>query len=662
MKAASLIICLMWLVQVSTVQAQPKLPAATPEMFGALPTVADVAISPNGKLIAALQHGDEAAAVAFYQRENLQATPLGFAIGKSKPRSIRWIDDETLLVLVSVTERVTLSSGLKTIEFWRWIAIDPTTKKSKILFGNEGNYYLPDAGSLLASRIGEPKSAVFSRLGFLETGVIGSSSRVANAEKVFLNLIEANLKSGKYRRVATGNANTEQWIVDAAGEPLARVDFDAERQMRRIFRASSGGFTEIAAFNQAEIGGGHRIFGATPSGDALYISVDDGAGMTTLSELDLQTGAIKPGGLAASGHDISSVVYDARKARATGVRYIDDLPRTVFFDSAEQRMQSMLDKALPDATPVVESESDDGQQVIVRAVYTDHPDQYFVFDRAARRLDMIAPTYPAIDGSVYAKKQKFDYQASDGLTVPGYLTAPTGAAMTSMPLIVLPHGGPETRDDQSFDWWSFFYAARGYLVYQPNFRGSDGYGRAFREAGFGEWGRKMQSDISEGVRKLIADGVVDPKRVCIVGASYGGYAALAGATLTPDLYACAVSYSGVSDLPLMLATEREYAPAERFWEKRMGATRFKNTDELIAVSPARQADKARAPILLMHGKDDTIVPLFQSSRMRDALKAAGKAHVYVELKGEDHWLSRSTSRTEMLERSIAFIDEHIGAK
>jgi dipeptidyl aminopeptidase/acylaminoacyl peptidase len=112
----------------------------------------------------------------------------------------------------------------------------------------------------------------------------------------------------------------------------------------------------------------------------------------------------------------------------------------------------------------------------------------------------------------------------------------------------------------------------------------------------------------------------------------------------------------------MLATEREYAPAERFWEKRMGATRFKNTDELIAVSPARQADKARAPILLMHGKDDTIVPLFQSSRMRDALKAAGKAHVYVELKGEDHWLSRSTSRTEMLERSIAFIDEHIGAK
>jgi dipeptidyl aminopeptidase/acylaminoacyl peptidase len=191
-------------------------------------------------------------------------------------------------------------------------------------------------------------------------------------------------------------------------------------------------------------------------------------------------------------------------------------------------------------------------KMIVRAVYSNHPDQFFLFDRTKKSLDMIAASYSALDGKNFGAKERFDYQTSDDLTIHGYLTVPAGVAKSSLPLIVLPHGGPEGRDDMSFDWWTFFYASRGYLVYQPNFRGSDGYGFKFRSAGYGEWGRKMQDDITEGVQKLIAQGIVDPNRICIVGASYGGYAALAGATLTPDLYKCAVSVNGVSDLMGML--------------------------------------------------------------------------------------------------------------
>ena len=170
----------------------------------------------------------------------------------------------------------------------------------------------------------------------------------------------------------------------------------------------------------------------------------------------------------------------------------------------------------------------------------------------------------------------------------------------------------------------------------------------------------MQDDITEGVQRLIADGVVDPNRICIVGASYGGYAALAGATLTPDLYACAVSVNGVSDLPAMLGAEAKDSPlAEDYWEVRIGGSRF-SPDELDAVSPASIADRAGAPILLIHAKDDVVVPMSQSRRMRDALRRAGKAHEYVELKGEDHWLSTGEMRTEMLARSVEFIDRHIG--
>ena len=359
-------------------------------------------------------------------------------------------------------------------------------------------------------------------------------------------------------------------------------------------------------------------------------------------------------------HDIDLVRYDPQRARVTGLQYTDDLPRTWHLDEADRGMQARLSKAIPGAETVIESTSDDGARMIVKAVYSDHPPQWFLFDRNAKTLDLIGSTYPALDGKRIARKEKFDYTAADGVRIPGYLTVPAGATKRAMPLIVLPHGGPEGRDDMAFDWWAFFYAARGYLVYQPNFRGSDGYGYEFRSAGFGEWGRKMQDDVTEGVRKLIADGVVDKDRVCIVGASYGGYAALAGATLTPDLYACAVSVNGVSDLLAMLGEDsRGGGVSLDYWETRIGS-RFRDAKQIEAVSPARIAGQAGAPVLLIHGRDDTVVPFSQSTRMRDALNRAGKPVEFVELQGEDHWLSRGETRTAMLAASVAFIDRQIG--
>jgi dipeptidyl aminopeptidase/acylaminoacyl peptidase len=226
---------------------------------------------------------------------------------------------------------------------------------------------------------------------------------------------------------------------------------------------------------------------------------------------------------------------------------------------------------------------------------------------------------------------------------------------------VLPHGGPEGRDYLGFDWWAQAFASRGYAVFQPNFRGSAGFGKTFRDAGYGEWGRKMQTDVSDGLAELVRRGIVDPKRACIMGASYGGYVALAGVTVQQGLYRCAVSVAGLSDLNAML-----------FWrEQKFGqVNEVTRSDHLFmgvksaadgslkAISPAHLAARSDAPMLLIHGKDDTVVPIDQSLVMKSALQSAGKPVEFVELSAEDHWLSHAPTRTQMLEASLAFVQKY----
>jgi dipeptidyl aminopeptidase/acylaminoacyl peptidase len=217
---------------------------------------------------------------------------------------------------------------------------------------------------------------------------------------------------------------------------------------------------------------------------------------------------------------------------------------------------------------------------------------------------------------------------------------------------VLPHGGPAVLDTQDFDWWAQALAAQGYAVLQPNYRGST-VSVAHRAAGFGEWGRKMQTDLSDGVRYLGEQGTIDPKRVCIVGASYGGYAALAGISLEPGVYRCAVAVAGIADLKRFLV-RRGDSVTQRYWNRFMGVS-GPGDPILKAISPIEHVSAIAGPVLLIHGRDDTVVPYEQSDAMADALKHAGKSFEFVTLKHEDHWLSRSATRLQMLEATVAFL-------
>lgn len=232
-----------------------------------------------------------------------------------------------------------------------------------------------------------------------------------------------------------------------------------------------------------------------------------------------------------------------------------------------------------------------------------------------------------------------------------------GREAKDLPVILLPHGGPSAHDEPVFDWWAQTFASRGYAVFQPNFRGSTNRSDAFRRAGYGQWGRKMQTDLSDGLAELARRGIADPKRACIVGASYGGYAALAGVTLQQGLYRCAVSVAGVADVELMYNTDvYESGNSKMTWKSLREALGDPKTYD--AISPRRFAAKADAPVLLIHGKDDTVVPFKQSQVMADALKDAGKPYEMVVLKHEDHWLSRGETRKEMLSATMRFVQKY----
>lgn len=290
------------------------------------------------------------------------------------------------------------------------------------------------------------------------------------------------------------------------------------------------------------------------------------------------------------------------------------------------------------------------------------PTSYFVYELETAHVSFVASTQPHFVPEDLAPMRVVNYTARDGAQLWGYLTEP--ATPGPHPLVVYPHGGPETRDSYEYDFFVQYLAWRGYAVFQPNFRGSEGSGRSFAMAGYRQWGRRMQDDVTDGVQHLVQAGAVDGDRMCIVGASYGGYAALAGATLTPDLYRCAVSIAGVSDLIAMLSEERSEegrgSAAYAYWTRVMGDPAADRA-ELIAVSPARQARAIRAPVLLIHGEDDWVVPIDQSQRMRRALVEAGRPTDLIEIEDEGHfWGAWSReNRQQLLEATDRFLSQNL---
>ena len=333
-------------------------------------------------------------------------------------------------------------------------------------------------------------------------------------------------------------------------------------------------------------------------------------------------------------------------------------------DQALRESIDVVMASFPDGSVTLDSWSTDRSKILYHVFDGWSVDHWVIHNRTAETLSVLQYARADIPKSAVAGVYSIEYIARDGLTIPAILTVPPGMELSSelnLPTIILPHGGPASYDDIQFDWWAQYFANRGYLILQPNFRGSSGFGAAFQTAGNGEWGKAMQNDITDGVEQMILAGFSDEDRICIMGASYGGYAALAGGAYTPDLYKCIVAVAPVTDLNDMLVEEKRQHGSNHwvvdYWEEAM-ANGEVSRSALQAISPARSAETFQAPVLLIHGKDDTTVRITQSYKMEDALEDAGKSVEFIKLDDGDHWMTRGENRLATLKAIDAFMAKY----
>jgi dipeptidyl aminopeptidase/acylaminoacyl peptidase len=353
------------------------------------------------------------------------------------------------------------------------------------------------------------------------------------------------------------------------------------------------------------------------------------------------------------GFDIDGIVTDREQTRLLGVATTENSSRVHWLDPDMAKLQDAMDKALPGRQASILSMDAKRQRLVVLVGGADRPGSYYFMDADDGRLQRIGHVNIKIGATALNPVRTIRYKARDGLEMSAVLTLPARREAKALPVVVMPHGGPFARDSEEWDWWAQFLAERGYAVIQPNFRGSSGFGTDFANKGEGQWGLAMQDDVNDALAWLGKEGIGDPKRAAIVGASYGGYAALRAAQREGGLYRCAISFAGVSDLDALRKYDSNFLNSGRRsdWLR-------KQAPDLKSVSPLNFPEQFSIPVLLVHGKADQRVPVKQSRQMADRLKQAGKKVTYIEQPLGDHHLSREEDRLGLLKATEAFLAEH----
>ena len=344
------------------------------------------------------------------------------------------------------------------------------------------------------------------------------------------------------------------------------------------------------------------------------------------------------------------VTLDPQTGAPLAVRYVGEHEMVHTFEEAERRRRAWIDERLPETVNLIIDRSEDGRLLLVRSGSDVNPPSLYLVEPDADRLDLVGHEHPGLETRELSTMRPVAYRARDGQKIPAYLTLPRASDRRAA--VVLPHGGPEARDWRTFDALVQFLAAEGYVVLQMNYRGSLGYGAGFAAAGAGQWGGTIHSDITDGARWLIKEGIADPARICIVGASFGGYAALLGAARESQWYACAASFAGVSDL-LALSQYTERLQDAELWRQRLGGS----ARALWQMSPLARVHGVETPVLLMHGRYDPVTPVTQSRRFARALRASGKPHRLIERSDCDHAMTVEPCRRAFFTELQGFLAE-----
>lgn len=638
--------------QAAAAQAPPV------EAYGRLPAVEDVAISPDGSMVALAHRPEDQALIRVVHLDRGEGVYTAEVSEQSSLHEVSWIDDQRVTFLLRRTFRpdqvlpgnVRFIGRPHRVDFYRYGVVDLSTRRLRMLTINETDPWQDQGAYLIAPIEGD--------VGFAR--MIG---RAPGIETRHDTLYRVNLGNGGVRTAAPRDVNSDtiDFLLGERGEVVARVDSDRATNRWRIF-VYDGEAPRLLKEGVSATGAPISLRGLFADGRIAAMDWDSADEFWVLYAIDRTTGESSIA-FRRDAASLDGTIADPWTRRIVGVSWTDIETEQRFFDADLERIYQSVRALFPLGSASLLSWSADRRRVVIYAERGLDGGGYYVYTPAANNLNRIGLRYPELSDGPAGERQAITYRARDGVRVPAYLTLPPGREARNLPLVVLVHGGPAGRDTLDFDYWAAFLASRGYAVLQPNFRGSDGYGAAWERAGWRQWGGLMQTDVEDGIAPLARAGIVDPSRACIVGASYGGYAALAGATLTPDLYRCAASIAGLSDLPEFLRQRIAQTGAQSatsdYWRLSIG-DRAEDREAIRAVSPAYLAERVRAPILLIHGTDDSVVPIDQSRRMLRALNQAGKDVRFVELRGDDHNLSDAETRIQMLRELETFLAQHLG--
>lgn len=604
----------------------------------ARPALRDAALSPDGSCVAVL--GDQRVGlvrnglVLLSETANLSGEPVVVPLGDCEVERVAWASNSRLLVWVLLDKG---RSGQEIGVRWKGTVLTEYTRRVWAMDRDGRNQVLLFNNLAAELKRNRDLGSVVDCVSDTEDCIV---MKAWSTHAQQLALFKVNVRTGEAALMEAGGSNTYGWITQQ-GVPVLRLDASGETVS--IFARAPGEkdwkfYRKFRRNETAKLDGIDFIGGTPEPGVLLVATTPDGEDKQSIHTFDLRT--LQVGELVAArpDRDMSSCLVD-RQQRLLGTSWWQDRLSYDFKDpDLAKHYRGVCVFFKNECNVAIVDISDDHGKFVVLASGPRHSGSYWLYDRKRAKLDPLGAVYSKLGKTPLASMEILSVNTRDGLSLTAYLTRPPGT-VSKRPLVVMPHGGPETRDAFQYDPMLQAMASEGWLVLQVNFRGSSGYGRAFADAGRRHWGDKMQDDIEDALQIATATGEVDETRIAICGVSYGGYAALMSAVKTPQRYKAVVSIAGVGDLPDMLAyvgrTQGDLSLSYRYWVRTIGDPKT-DRDALHRASPAERAEEIQAPVLLMHGELDPIVPAKQSRTMRDALKRARKTVDYVEAVAEGH--------------------------
>ena len=601
-----------------------------------LPDFADVQLSPDGQRIVFRGRADGKNIIA-YRRVDETKKSYFMVPEKSEVNWIRWAGNDRIVMSVVQT--------------------------AELFMRREGR-----ATFLVVHDIGTAATSIVRRHGD-ETGgddVLfidpGGEYLLLSLQKTaydYPSVFRVSLADGKMREVVRPRNPIWTWIADDAG--IVRIGIGWQDGKIRFYyrRTATEGFVPIGAVRLGDEDALFDIVRVVSGSDDGYVISDDKSGRQALYKFNYRTREIGDLVFGDDRYDINDFWLNRDGSALEGLSYVDDREQVVWFDADKKKLQSRIDNALAGQQARLVSSSADGSRILVLGTAANDPGLYYLLDRGTGEMRIIGERQQGLPPAMFAETSAVTYKARDGTDIPAYLTMPKGRDANKLPLIIYPHGGPYgVRDKLEYDAQVQLLANRGYVVLQPNYRGSGGYGTRFSDAGRGQIGLRMQDDLDDGMDWLVKAGIVDARRVCVVGASYGGYAALWAVIRNSERYRCAASFAGVTDWAAILKYDRRFfsRKARASWEARVTGD---DTLNLPDVSPVQQAGRLTRPVLIAHGDEDSIVPVSQSKKLVEELKKVGNMNFeYKVYPGEGHGFADPVNQRDWFDRLDAFLAKH----